>query len=50
VLDTLFAKETLSPTSKVSGKGRRRQQARPFFFFALSLGYVCKLKGPVGQK
>jgi hypothetical protein len=27
---------------KVSGKGRKRQQARPFFFFALSLGYVCK--------
>ncbi|KAK4685453.1 transmembrane anterior posterior transformation protein 1, partial [Tremellales sp. Uapishka_1] len=36
VLDTLFARET---TKKV-GKGRKRQQARPVFFFALSLGYV----------
>jgi len=42
VLDTLFARETLAPTSKKLGKGRKRQQARPYFFFALSLGYVRK--------
>ncbi|KAK1920829.1 eukaryotic membrane protein family-domain-containing protein [Papiliotrema laurentii] len=40
VLDTLFAKETLSPSLRKSGKGRKRQQARPVFFFMLSLGYV----------
>nr|ODN87227.1 hypothetical protein L203_03499 [Cryptococcus depauperatus CBS 7841] len=40
VLDTLFAKETLSPSVRKLGKGRKRQQARPAFFFALSLGYV----------
>ncbi|RXK38837.1 hypothetical protein M231_03893 [Tremella mesenterica] len=40
VLDTLFAKETLAPTNRVSGRGRKRQQARPLFFFALALGYV----------
>jgi hypothetical protein len=40
VLDTLFARETLAPTSKKLGRGRKRQQARPYFFFALSLGYV----------
>ncbi|WWC68948.1 uncharacterized protein I206_102884 [Kwoniella pini CBS 10737] len=40
VLDTLFARETLSPSIRKSGKGRKRQQARPVFFFALSLGYV----------
>ncbi|WVQ73897.1 hypothetical protein IAR50_003478 [Cryptococcus sp. DSM 104548] len=40
VLDTLFAKETLSPSVRKRGKGRKRQQARPAFFFALSLGYV----------
>lgn len=39
VLDTLFAKNTLAPSIHV-GSGRRRRQARPFFFFALSLGYV----------
>lgn len=42
VLDTLFARETLSPSVRKRGKGRKRQQARPVFFFALSLGYVCK--------
>lgn len=42
VLDTLFARETLSPNVRKRGKGRKRQQARPVFFFALSLGYVCK--------
>lgn len=42
VLDTLFARETLAPTSKKLGRGRKRQQARPYFFFALSLGYVRK--------
>ncbi|WWC59938.1 uncharacterized protein I303_102501 [Kwoniella dejecticola CBS 10117] len=40
VLDTLFARETLAPSIRKSGKGRKRQQARPVFFFALSLGYV----------
>ncbi|OCF42545.1 hypothetical protein I317_03661 [Kwoniella heveanensis CBS 569] len=40
VLDTLFARETLSPSVRKRGKGRKRQQARPVFFFALSLGYV----------
>ncbi|KAI9632300.1 eukaryotic membrane protein family-domain-containing protein [Dioszegia hungarica] len=35
VLDTLFARDTLAP-----GVGSRRRKARPFFFFALSLGYV----------
>ncbi|KAK6906918.1 hypothetical protein I203_100907 [Kwoniella mangroviensis CBS 8507] len=40
VLDTLFARETLSPSIRKRGKGRKRQQARPVFFFALSLGYV----------
>ncbi|WRT65422.1 uncharacterized protein IL334_002365 [Kwoniella shivajii] len=40
VLDTLFARETLSPSVRKRGKGRKRQQARPLFFFALSLGYV----------
>ncbi|WVQ83537.1 hypothetical protein IAT38_005678 [Cryptococcus sp. DSM 104549] len=40
VLDTLFARETLSPSVRKHGKGRKRQQARPVFFFALSLGYV----------
>ena len=42
MLDTLFARETLAPTSKKLGRGRKRQQARPYFFFALSLGYVRK--------
>ncbi|KJE02403.1 hypothetical protein I311_03800 [Cryptococcus gattii NT-10] len=40
VSDTLFARETLSPSVRKRGKGRKRQQARPVFFFALSLGYV----------
>ncbi|WVR04077.1 hypothetical protein IAU60_001076 [Kwoniella sp. DSM 27419] len=40
LLDTLFARETLAPTVRKRGKGRKRQQARPAFFFALSLGYV----------
>ncbi|WWC87545.1 uncharacterized protein L201_002435 [Kwoniella dendrophila CBS 6074] len=40
VLDTLFARETLSPSIRKSGKGRKRQQARPAFFLALSMGYV----------
>ncbi|GFZ42864.1 hypothetical protein JCM24511_00582 [Saitozyma sp. JCM 24511] len=40
VLDTLFARETLSPSSRKVGRGRRRQRARPYFFFALSLAYV----------
>ncbi|ORX36417.1 eukaryotic membrane protein family-domain-containing protein [Kockovaella imperatae] len=40
VLDTLFARDTLAPVSRKVGVGRKRQQARPFFFFMLSLGYV----------
>ncbi|KIR96436.1 hypothetical protein L804_06271 [Cryptococcus deuterogattii 2001/935-1] len=44
VLDTLFARETLSPSVRKRGKGRKRQQARPVFFFALSLGYVSVFK------
>jgi hypothetical protein len=40
VLDTLFARDTLAPSLHKTGSGRRRRQARPFFFFALSLGYV----------
>ena len=40
VLDTLFARETLVPSDVKRGRGRRRQQARPVFFFMLSLGYV----------
>ncbi|ORY25255.1 eukaryotic membrane protein family-domain-containing protein [Naematelia encephala] len=36
VLDTLFARNTLAPR----GKGRKRHQARPVFFFMLALCYV----------
>lgn len=35
VLDTLFARDTLSSTG-------RKRRARPLFFFGLSLGYVCR--------
>lgn len=45
VLDTLFARETLSPRERKRGKGRKRQQARPVFFFMLSLGYVREWNG-----
>lgn len=41
-MDTLFARETLAPTNRKNGRGRKRQQARPVFFFMLSLGYVCE--------
>ncbi|KAL1410169.1 hypothetical protein Q8F55_004174 [Vanrija albida] len=39
VLDTLFARDTLGYASG-PGRRRKREQARPFFFFTLSLGYV----------
>lgn len=42
VLDTLFARDTLSPLSNHRHTSRKREKARPYFFFALSLGYVCK--------
>lgn len=47
LLDTLFAKETLNPSSHPPGKGRRRQKARPVFFFMLTLCYVCEYLEPI---
>jgi hypothetical protein len=43
VLDTLFARDTLTYTTvKANGRRRKREHVRPFFFLTLSLGYVCE--------
>ncbi|TXT11025.1 hypothetical protein VHUM_01776 [Vanrija humicola] len=39
LLDTLFARDTLG-YAPGPGRRRKREKARPFFFFTLSLGYV----------
>ena len=42
VLDTLFSRETLATFAMKPGLRPRRQEARPLFYFMLSLGYVRK--------
>lgn len=45
VLDTLFARDTLTYSVKREGKRRKREHVRPMFFLTLSLAYVCELRG-----
>jgi len=50
VLDTLFARDTLTYTVKKNGRRRKREHVRPVFFLTLSLGYVCEYREDRGGK
>jgi hypothetical protein len=42
VLDTLFARATLTYRAENRKKWRKREHVRPVFYFTLSLAYVCE--------